>query len=178
MQDYPAFLFGYKTIQAFDDYVYLGIKFKYNGSFDKAISKQVLQGKKAFYALLDTIYTLCLPDDISLELFDQWVLPVLLYGCEVWGFGTILPKLKFPIENITGRCKFYSQCYGLWGIMNHEWLIFLWDLWMVKCQSYLSPCTDWWVTNVIIKWLQSKLVRYGLKPCCKYMNERYVDYAE
>ena len=32
---------------------------------------------------------LCLPFDILLELLDQLVLPILLYGCEVWGFGDI-----------------------------------------------------------------------------------------
>ena len=85
MQNYPAFLFGHKIIQVVDDYVYLGIEFNYNGSFNKAISKQVLQGKKAFYALLDNVDKLCLPVDISLELFDQLVLPVLFIG--MWSMG-------------------------------------------------------------------------------------------
>ena len=45
IQDYPAFLFGHKIIQVVDDYGYLSIKFNSNGSFNKAISKKVLQGK-------------------------------------------------------------------------------------------------------------------------------------
>ena len=116
MQNYPAFLFGHKIIQVVDDYVYLGIKSNYNGSFNKAISKQVLQGKKAFYGLLDEVYKLCLPVDISLELFDQLVLPVLLYGCEVWGFGNIIQieilhqkyiKLLLGIANFTSNIMVY-----------------------------------------------------------------------
>ena len=52
---------------------------------------------------MDKVYSLCLPVDISLELFDQLVLPDLLYGCEIWDLVT-LPKFKFCIENIS---KYY-----------------------------------------------------------------------
>ena len=70
-------------------YVYLGVVFNYNGSFTKAIDKQLTQGKKAYYALLSKVYRLRLPVDISRELFNYLVLPVLLYGCEVWGYSNI-----------------------------------------------------------------------------------------
>ena len=87
--EYPAFLFGHSHLQVVDDYIYLGTTFNYNGKFQKAISKQVVQARKAFYALLNKIYNLCLPVDIALELFNQLVMPVMLYGCEVWGFCNI-----------------------------------------------------------------------------------------
>ena len=58
IQVYPAFLFGHKIIQVVDDYVYLSIKFNNNGSFNKAISKKVLQDKKSFYTLLDKVFEL------------------------------------------------------------------------------------------------------------------------
>ena len=99
MQNYPAFLFGHKIIQVVDDYVYLGIKFNYNGSFNKAISKQVLQGKKAFYALLDKVHRLCLPVDISLELLISWCCQF-CYMDVKYGVLVILLKLKSCIENI------------------------------------------------------------------------------
>ena len=89
-----------KIIQAVDDYVYLGIKFNYNRSFNKAVSKQVLQGKTACFALLDKIDKLCLPVDISLELLDQLVLPFLLYMDVKYGDLVILLTLKSCIENI------------------------------------------------------------------------------
>ena len=41
------------------------------------------------YSLLSKSYSLDLPIDILLELFDQLVIPVLLYGSEVWGFEVI-----------------------------------------------------------------------------------------
>ena len=81
----PAFLFGHDIIEVVDSYTYLGTIFNYNGSFKLAIDKQLQQGKKAFYALLSKIKKLYLPVDLSLELFNQLVVPVLTYGCEVWG---------------------------------------------------------------------------------------------
>ena len=38
------------------------------------------------FALLRRNRKLNLPLDIQLELFDSLVLPILTYGCEVWGF--------------------------------------------------------------------------------------------
>ena len=65
---------------------------RYNGSFCKNINKRIAQAKKAYYALLSKIGKLCLPVDLSMELFDQLVLSVLtytyidIYGREVCGF--------------------------------------------------------------------------------------------
>ena len=42
----PVFGFGTDTINVVDDYVYLGVKFNSNGSFKKAISKQVTRSSK------------------------------------------------------------------------------------------------------------------------------------
>ena len=52
---------------------------------------------------MDKIYRRCLLADISLELFDHLVLPVLLCGCEVWDL-VILRKLEFCTENMS---KYY-----------------------------------------------------------------------
>ena len=48
-------------------------------------NKQTNQTNKQKH--FDKMHKLCLPIDILLELLDQLVLPILLYGCEVWGFG-------------------------------------------------------------------------------------------
>ena len=39
------------------------------------------------FALLSKGRVLQLPVDIMLEMFNKTVLPIMLYGCEVWGFG-------------------------------------------------------------------------------------------
>ena len=37
------------------------------------------------FALISKARQLCLPVDIQLHLFDSLIMPILLYGCEIWG---------------------------------------------------------------------------------------------
>ena len=86
---FPAFLFGHDIVEVVYEYVYLGVKFFYNASFLPSINKQVGQAKRAFYALMNKIRSLRLPVDLCIQLFDQLVMPIMLYGCEVWGYSDI-----------------------------------------------------------------------------------------
>ena len=74
---------------------------------------------KAMFALLSKGRVLQLPVDIMLEMFNKTVLPIMLYGCEVWGFGkndmldTVF--LKF-CKYLLGLKIMYSKLYGIWWI--------------------------------------------------------------
>ena len=83
---YKSFVFGDTTIDVVDDYVYLGTTFNYNGTFNKAKAKQVLQAKKANFSLLAKVREHNLAIDVFIELFERLIIPVLLYGSEVWGY--------------------------------------------------------------------------------------------
>jgi exonuclease III len=85
----PVFMFGAKEIEIQDSYVYLGTTFTYNGTFNNAIDKQVQQAKRAMYSLLGKARKLNLPLDIVSHLFDSCIIPILLYGCEIWGYCNI-----------------------------------------------------------------------------------------
>lgn len=61
---------------------------------------------------------MCLPIDMQLELFNKLVKPILLYGCEIWGFGNIevieKVQLKFiksilKLKNSTPNCIIYGE---------------------------------------------------------------------
>ena len=41
------------------------------------------------YALINKMRILSSSIDIKLKLFDQLVVPVILYGCEIWGDNNI-----------------------------------------------------------------------------------------
>ena len=71
-----VFFFGPDELEIVDDFVYLGVKFNYNGSFQKAISKQVSQVRKALFAMLTKAKKLRLSIDVQCELYDQVVFPV------------------------------------------------------------------------------------------------------
>ena len=47
------------------------------------------QANKASFALMKKIRNLDLPIDIIIDLFNNTVKPILLYGCELWGISNI-----------------------------------------------------------------------------------------
>ena len=81
---YPDFAFSTEKLDVVDEYVYLGVKFNYNGNYNKMIAKQITQARKALYCMLTKVRKLQLPIDIQCQLFDHLVLPILIYGSEVW----------------------------------------------------------------------------------------------
>ena len=83
------FYFDGKIVDIVSDYTYLGVIFNQNGSFRKAIDKQIAQAKKAMYSILQKAKILKLPIDIVCQLYEACVIPVLLYGCEIWGFENL-----------------------------------------------------------------------------------------
>ena len=118
VRKYKTFNFGNNTIDVVDDYVYLGTTFNYNGQFHKAKNKQMIQAKKSTFSLLSKIIKLNLPVDISLDLYDKLVMPILLYGSEVWGFGNInqvkvtyntFLKRILKLNKSTSTCMLYSE---------------------------------------------------------------------
>ena len=96
---FKSFKFGKNTINVVDDYVYLGTTFNYNGTFNKAKAKQALQAKKATFSLITKIKQLNLTFETSIELFERLIIPVLLYGSEIWGYEN--PKqLQTMVNNV------------------------------------------------------------------------------
>ena len=86
VRKFKSFKFGNSTIDVVTDYVYLGTTFNYNGTFHKAKAKQALQARKATYGLITRIKQLNLTFEVSIELFERLIIPILLYGSEVWGY--------------------------------------------------------------------------------------------
>lgn len=112
------FIFNNKPVEVVDDYIYLGTTFNFNGNFSKAMQKQTDLAQKAMYSLLTKARRLLLPIDLQIELFEQTVLPILLYGSEIWGhlniqcieifyrkFLKIVLKLSFS----TPSCQVYGE---------------------------------------------------------------------
>ncbi len=93
------FNLGGEKIDVVNDYEYLGILFNYNGRFRKGELELVGKATRALYSLIGTSRKLDLPVDIQLELFNTMVVPVLTYGCEIWGDNIIreieLLNMKF-----------------------------------------------------------------------------------
>ena len=74
------------TLSICKEFKYLGIIFTKNRSFYKAMKNNTDQAKKALHLLYKSIRNLNIPIDLQIKLFDKTIVPILLYGCEVWGF--------------------------------------------------------------------------------------------
>ena len=83
------FKFGEHNINVISEYTYLGICFPCNNNMNKGISVLKNQASRAMFSLIKKSRKLGLDFDIQLQLFDSLILPILLYGCEVWGFKKI-----------------------------------------------------------------------------------------
>ena len=77
-------------LEIVDDYSYLGICFKYNGSFAKAKQRLVDQAQKALFSIYQKIRNNSIPIHIQLKLFDSLVEPILLYGSEIWPISSFV----------------------------------------------------------------------------------------
>ena len=80
--------------------------------------------------------------DVMLELFDKTVLPIMLYGCEIWGFGNnnILETvfLKFckyllGLKSSTPNCMVYGEvgCYPISVHIKVRMIVY----WFKLCSS-------------------------------------------
>ena len=80
------FTFNGKCLETVQDFRYLGIDINKKGSFIIAKDHLYKQGEKAMYSVLRKSRSLHLPIDLQIKLFDSLVLPILLYGSEIWGY--------------------------------------------------------------------------------------------
>ena len=120
----PEFTLNCKTIEIVLDYTYLGVLFRpnYNNGFLKAQKRLCAADNRAMFSLIRKCRKLNLPIDVQLDLFEKCVQPVLLYGCEVWGYQSLelvtrfqlrFLKLVLGVNKTTPSCMVYGElgCY-------------------------------------------------------------------
>ena len=99
------FILNDSVIENVTFYKYLGVFFHKNGKFTYCMKQLVQIAKKAVFALRKKILLLNLSIDCQLKLFDQTILPILTYACEIWGFEKLhiskgyLPSSPYIIYN-------------------------------------------------------------------------------
>ena len=123
VKKYPKFTIGNEEVKVCDDYLYLGVTFNFNGSFRKAISKQITQARKAMFAVLEKAKILRLPVDIVCDLFDKCVVPVYCMVPKVWGCENLRDIEIFHrnfLRMVLKTFKFTPNCmlYGETGSKN------------------------------------------------------------
>ena len=98
IRNLPQLYFQNELIGIEFDYKYLGVIFNYNNKFTKGIKERVTIANRAMFSLLKKCRNLFLPIDIQIELFQKCINPVLLYGCEVWGYQDVSKCTKLQLK--------------------------------------------------------------------------------
>ena len=98
----PTVTFGERRLDIVFEYHYLGVIFNYNGTFGKNVTNTVDKGHNAMYRLLNSTRKLM---DLSLDMFESIVIPVITYGCKICGMENIT-KLE------TLQLKYFKYILG------------------------------------------------------------------
>ena len=107
-----------EIVELVKSYVYIGTTISFNGKFTEAIEKQINQAHRALFVIKSKKEKFNLPIDIVLDLFDKMILPVLLYGCEIWGFQNLenieifyrkFLKYILKVNKRTTNCMVYGE---------------------------------------------------------------------
>ena len=111
-------MFNGSAVELVDHFKYLGVVFKYTGSFAECKVQVKEKATRAMFALLSKGRRLQIPVDIMMEMFDRTIVPILLYGCEVWGCDNVdileTVHLKFckyllGLKASTPSCMVYGE---------------------------------------------------------------------
>ena len=120
------FKIGDSIIEVVKDFKYLGVTFTYNGFFKNNVNDLRTKGNRAIFSLIKKARKGNLPIDIQFDLFDKTVLPIILYGCEIWGYSNLktLEKLHLKFCKLVLKLKDSTpsiMVYGETGRFNLEY---------------------------------------------------------
>lgn len=87
-----------KNIEIVNEFKYLGVIFSKNRYFTKHRKYSCDKATQLYYHLLRKIKPLNLPIECQIDLFDQMILPVLTYGCEITGINNIEQLEKIRLQ--------------------------------------------------------------------------------
>ena len=107
VRKFPIFTIGEDTVEVVSSFLYLGLKLNYNNHMTIAHKDLYDRASRAMFALLRKCTLLNLPIDVTLDLFDKTIVPILTYGSEVWGFEKfdILQKLQVKFYKIVLKLR-------------------------------------------------------------------------
>ena len=80
-----VFTLNGQSVDVVNEFKYLGVLFSYNGLFKLCKQRVKDQATRGVFALLSRGRQLKLPVDVMVEMFQKTIVPILLYGSEVWG---------------------------------------------------------------------------------------------
>jgi hypothetical protein len=104
-------------LEVVNSFTYLGIILSKTGNFNLAKKSIADKGFKAMYEVLKLGRLHNLPTPCQLDLFDKMVKPVLLYGCELWGYGNcdIIERVHLKFCKMLLHMKSSTPLFMVYG---------------------------------------------------------------
>ncbi|MCU7801013.1 MAG: reverse transcriptase family protein [gamma proteobacterium symbiont of Lucinoma myriamae] len=100
------FYYNNMKLEMVKKFTYLGVIISSNGKFYQSQKHLAEQARKALFSLNNLFDCTMLHIKDKLKLFDCMILPILMYGCEIWGFHD-----SSDIERV--HLKFLKQLLGV-----------------------------------------------------------------
>ena len=115
--DLYCFTMEETIIEIVKSYKYLGVLMSSNGSFVNARKAIHERANKAMHLLYKRIFNLNLPLDLQLKLFDSTILPIITYGCEIWGYESLelFERIHNQFLRTITKCRKSTPMYMLYG---------------------------------------------------------------
>lgn len=120
--DQHVFRMEGNKIEIVKSYRYLGVLLSNNGSFLNARKSIYDKANKAMHLLYMRINNLDLPLDLQLKLFDSTILPIITYGCEIWGFENLqmFERIHNSFLRSVIKCRKSTPLYMLYGELGRH----------------------------------------------------------
>jgi hypothetical protein len=111
------FKYKNKPLEIVNEYKYLGLYLSRTKSFVKTKKHITEQANKAMFSLLKKIRNLNLTFDLQIDLFNKTIKPILLYGCEIWGFvnNQDIEKVQLKFLKMILNLKKSTPSYMIYG---------------------------------------------------------------
>jgi hypothetical protein len=146
--------FNNQEIEIVGSFNYLGVVFTSGGSFMQATKTLAGKGLRSLHALMSLVRNMKVPLNIMFNLFDSYVLSVLNYGSEVWGFfnSEVLERVQKKFCKWVLNVKQSTNTLALYGELGRFPLYIERYIRMVKYFLKLhSVKQDNCILNVIIR---------------------------
>ena len=137
-----TFTFNGNQIEVVENFNYLGFVMNSRGSFKKGIENLASKGLKSMCSLNNIIKDMCIPVNITFDLFDTYVASVLSYCCELWGFSNAdnierlhkkFLKQKLGVKMTTSNNALYGETGRLPLIISRKIRIIKYWFKLMKC---------------------------------------------
>ena len=114
---HPQFVIGEEIIEVVSDFLYLGMRLNYNNRMKVAQKDMYDRASRAMFSLLKKCKKKNLPVDVTIDMFNKMIVPILTYGCEVWGFtnADIVDRLQLKFLKIVLRLRRSTPSHMIYG---------------------------------------------------------------